>query len=178
MWSTWLHLTPFPRSLHHARMQHPPALPLMHLRICYMQSTWLRAACFWLGVIHIRFFTAWVLTWALGEPAQLVGPGEVAPGISGTEFRSRRRALAEAMPPGAVAVVASAPQAYMTGMIPYPYRQDADFLYLTGVCQPGVALISQSCFTLFVPNPDPQVGPPPSSPGLLPPPLQDASCLK
>jgi Xaa-Pro aminopeptidase len=87
-----------------------------------------------------------------------VGPGEVTPGISAAEFHSRRRALVELMPPGAVAVVASAQQAYITGMIPYPYRQEADFLYLTGVCQPGVALISPSCYTLFVPNPDPQVG--------------------
>lgn len=68
-------------------------------------------------------------------------------------------------------MVASAPQAYMTGMIPYPYRQDADFLYLTGVCQPGVALISQSCFTLFVPNPDPQVTPSDAPPSLFPSPV-------
>eukprot|EP00884_Botryococcus_braunii_P006302 jgi/Botrbrau1/15673/Bobra.4_1s0054.1 len=98
----------------------------------------------------------------VGQPChrthpELVGPGEVMPGIPAAEFQARRKALVDAMPAGGAAVVASAQLAYMTGMIPYPYRQDADFLYLTGICQPGVALISASSYTLFVPNTDPQV---------------------
>lgn len=64
--------------------------------------------------------------------AQLLGPDELAPGINAAEFEARRQALAQLMQPGEIALAPAASQSFVTGVIPYPYRQDADFLYLTG----------------------------------------------
>lgn len=49
--------------------------------------------------------------------------------------------------------VSSLPRAQV---IPYPYRQSADFLYLTGITQPYAlaAVDSSRRYTLFVPDPD------------------------
>jgi Aminopeptidase P, N-terminal domain len=71
---------------------------------------------------------------------QLLAEDEVAPGVTFAELEARRGRLAEALPAGALAILPSAPQRYMTGVIPYPYRQDADFRYFTGLTQEGVAL--------------------------------------
>lgn len=56
------------------------------------------------------------------------------------ELRQRRDRFADLMPACSVAVLPSAPQRYMSGVIPYPYRQDADFRYLTGINQQGLAI--------------------------------------
>lgn len=66
---------------------------------------------------------------------QLLQPGELLPGVASSEFESRRRQLLELLPAGAVAVIPAAPVVHMAGVIPYPYRPDADFLYLTGITQ-------------------------------------------
>ncbi|RMZ52479.1 hypothetical protein APUTEX25_003622 [Auxenochlorella protothecoides] len=90
-------------------------------------------------------------------PTLLLAPGELAPGIQASEFAARRASLAARMPLGSCALVPATAVAYMTGVIPYPYRQDADFLYLTGITQPGaVALITagQGDMVLFVTDPD------------------------
>lgn len=50
------------------------------------------------------------------------------------------------------------------GVIPYPFRQDADFLYLTGITQQGVLVLQTSGaqsnyehkFTLFLPPANPE----------------------
>ncbi|EFN53170.1 hypothetical protein CHLNCDRAFT_136970 [Chlorella variabilis] len=86
----------------------------------------------------------------------LLQPGELQPGVSAAEFASRRDRLAGMLPPGAVAVLPAAPLVYMAGVIPYPYRQSADFLYLTGITQPYAlaAVDSSRRFTLFVADPD------------------------
>ena len=77
---------------------------------------------------------------------QLLAPGEVTPGITAAEYAQRRAVLAKLMPPNSFAVVASAAAQYMVGLIPYPYRQDADFRYLTGVVQKSViAVFESSC---------------------------------
>ena len=54
-------------------------------------------------------------------------------------------------------MVQAGPQLFMAGVVPYPYRQNADFFYLTGITQPGpVATIASSGkFTLFYPDRDP-----------------------
>lgn len=65
----------------------------------------------------------------------------MAPGLHHTELAQRRQNLANLMPPGSMAVIPAASLAFVTGVIPYPYRQDADFLYLTGLQQQAVALI-------------------------------------
>jgi hypothetical protein len=70
----------------------------------------------------------------------------VLPGIAAAEFALRRKRLSEQLPTGSVAIIPAARQVYMAGVIPYPYRPDADFLYLTGVQQVrGGASSRQAC---------------------------------
>lgn len=87
---------------------------------------------------------------------ELLQPGEIQPGITSFEFSQRRHHLAHQLPEGGVAVLQSAPQIFMAGVIPYPYRQDADFQYLTGIIQPGpIATIqANGKFSLFYPDRD------------------------
>lgn len=84
---------------------------------------------------------------------QALGTDEVAPGITFSELSSRRDALASLLPTGAVCVLPSAPQQFRVGAIPHPYRQNSDFLYLTGLQQEGVAVFHKvsesSMFQLF-----------------------------
>ena len=56
-------------------------------------------------------------------PAQLLAEGEITPGIQGAEFAARRAALADRLPPGAVALLPASSVTYMAGVVPYPYRQ-------------------------------------------------------
>lgn len=101
---------------------------------------------------------------AAGQPTHFTHPevldkGEVAPGLHFSELQQRRRNLANLMPPGSVAIIPAASMAYVTGVIPYPYRQDADFLYMTGIQQQAVALIRTGGngdheFQLYVPAPN------------------------
>jgi hypothetical protein len=82
----------------------------------------------------IRLLTVWTCL-------QMLGKGELAPGLHHSEFQQRRQNLANLMPPGSLAVIPAASLAFVTGVIPYPYRQDAEFLYLTGIQQQAVALV-------------------------------------
>lgn len=98
---------------------------------------------------------------AAGQPIhethpELLAEGEIQPGLTGAEFAERRRRLAASLPPGGLALIQSNPETYMAGVIPYPYRQNADFQYLTGIVQPGpIATIeSDGRYTLFVPDED------------------------
>lgn len=54
---------------------------------------------------------------------QLLKEGQIWPGVHASEFAVRRRHLAEALPPGGIAVVPSAAKVFMTGQVPYTYRQ-------------------------------------------------------
>jgi hypothetical protein len=72
---------------------------------------------------------------------QLLHEGEIAPGLTLAELKLRRRQLAAKLPDDSVAIIASAPQRFVTGIIPYPYRQEADFYWLTGITQPAVAIL-------------------------------------
>jgi hypothetical protein len=98
---------------------------------------------------------------AAGQPTagthpDLLQPGELLPGMAAAEFAARRRQLAAMLPAGAVAVLPATPLVYMAGVIPYPYRPGADFLYLTGVAQPyAVAVLDANRqYSLFVADPD------------------------
>ena len=91
----------------------------------------------------------------------LLAPGELTPGIPSLEYAARRKALVECLQPGGSALLAASPTVYMAGVIPYPYRQSADFYYYTGITQPGVAMLlerhgtsSEHTYTLFVPDVD------------------------
>ena len=56
----------------------------------------------------------------------------VTPGITAQEYADRRASLAAQLPLGAVALLPAATLKYRSGAVFYPYRQDSDFLYLTG----------------------------------------------
>lgn len=77
---------------------------------------------------------------------QLLAAREVTPGITDAEYSQRQATLASLMPANSFAVVPGAAAQYMVGLIPYPFRQDADFRYLTGLLQKNlVAVFESSC---------------------------------
>jgi Xaa-Pro aminopeptidase len=69
-------------------------------------------------------------------------------------FRAHRQALARRLPEGLILLV-SAPEVLRNGDVHFPYRQASDFLYLTGVQEPGYALLldpARGREALFVPR--------------------------
>jgi Xaa-Pro aminopeptidase len=56
-------------------------------------------------------------------------------------FAARRARLAASMEPGAVAVLATAPEALRNADSEYPYRHDSYFYYLTGFTEPESVLV-------------------------------------
>lgn len=56
----------------------------------------------------------------------------VTPGISALEYAQRRAALARALPPNSVAILAASDTKYRSGAVFYEFHQDPDFFYLTG----------------------------------------------
>ena len=56
-------------------------------------------------------------------------------------YRQRRARLLAEIGPDAVAAIASAPVRLRNGDTPYPYRQDSDFWYLTGLDEPEAVLV-------------------------------------
>lgn len=56
----------------------------------------------------------------------------MTPGITAQEYADRRAALADSMTEGSVAVLYAATLQYKSGAVFHPYRQDSNFLYLTG----------------------------------------------
>lgn len=65
----------------------------------------------------------------------------------------------ELLPERSVAIVAAAPVKMMTDVVPYTFRQDADYLYITGCQQPGGIAVLGHDFGLcmFMPEPSPHV---------------------
>ncbi|KAF3700473.1 putative Xaa-Pro aminopeptidase 3 [Channa argus] len=113
----------------------------------------------------------------LGQPSPFTHPhlikhGEVTPGLSQIEYELRRHRLAslieaqtDKLVPSAsssthVVLVLSHPTRYMTNDIPYPFHQNQDFLYLSGILEPDSALVlygkgRPDQTILFVPRRDP-----------------------
>ncbi|MDJ0832522.1 MAG: Xaa-Pro aminopeptidase [Gammaproteobacteria bacterium] len=58
-----------------------------------------------------------------------------------TEFKRRRNQLMKMVGKGNIAIVAAAPQQVRNRDVEYPYRQDSDFLYLTGFNEPSAVLV-------------------------------------
>lgn len=83
------------------------------------------------------------------------------PGISAQEIAERRKKLMSLLPNGSLVIVASASVKQMTDVVPYPFRQSADYLYFTGCQQPGgiAVLYDESKLCLFMPDQNPEVGP-------------------
>jgi Xaa-Pro aminopeptidase len=84
--------------------------------------------------------------------------GEVTPGIRIEEYIGRRKKLVELLPENSLAIISSAPVKMMTDVVPYTFRQDADYLYLTGCQQPGgVAVLSdERGLCMFMPESTPK----------------------
>ncbi|CAN6361328.1 unnamed protein product [Urochloa humidicola] len=87
---------------------------------------------------------------------ELLADGEITPGISKEEYISRRKKLLEVLPEKSLAIIASADQQMMTDVVPYPFRQNGDYLYITGCMQPGgVAVLSEETgLCMFMPDTD------------------------
>jgi Xaa-Pro aminopeptidase len=76
------------------------------------------------------------------------------------EFARRRRQLMRSMGEGGIAVVPSSPVRVRNHDVEYPYRQDSDFLYLTGFTEPGAVAVlvpgrPQGEYVLFCRERDP-----------------------
>ncbi|KAL9269430.1 Intermediate cleaving peptidase 55, mitochondrial-like protein [Drosera capensis] len=86
---------------------------------------------------------------------ELLKEGEITPRISCEEYISRRKRLLELLPKNTVAIIASAPVKMMTDVVPYTFRQDADYLYITGCQQPdGIAVLGHDIgLCMFMPEP-------------------------
>ncbi|KAF9592693.1 hypothetical protein IFM89_016770 [Coptis chinensis] len=98
----------------------------------------------------------------VGQPTaathpQLLEEGEITPCITVDEYTFRRKRLLELLPEKSLAIIAAAPVKMMTDVVPYTYRQDSDYLYITGCQQPGgVAVLGHDCgLCMFMPEPDP-----------------------
>ncbi|VBB80106.1 Putative peptidase [Podospora comata] len=94
----------------------------------------------------------------------ILKPGEITQGITAREYASRRSRLALSLPPDGVALLAAADLKYRSGAVFYPYRQDSNFLYLTGFLEPeSLAVIRKTgpgpddyLFSLFCRPKDPR----------------------
>ncbi|KAJ2779583.1 aminopeptidase [Coemansia javaensis] len=104
----------------------------------------------------------------LGQPThalhpELVGEGELTPGIAKAEYDERRRRIARALPDGAVALLFSASTQFVSPHVFHEFRQDSDFYYLTGWNEPdSVVAIEKNGYadrgytmTMFVRPKDP-----------------------
>ncbi|PKA48917.1 Xaa-Pro aminopeptidase [Apostasia shenzhenica] len=88
---------------------------------------------------------------------KLLGEEEITYSTTADEYISRRKKLVELLPKRSLAIIAAASVKMMTDVVPYPFRQDADYFYITGCQQPGgVAVISDEYgLCMFMPDPDP-----------------------
>ena len=69
----------------------------------------------------------------------------VTPGITAQEYADRRAALAHSLSSNSIAVLHSAPFQYKSGAVFHPYRQESNFLWLTGWNEPNaVAVIEKT----------------------------------
>ncbi|MCI0515117.1 aminopeptidase P N-terminal domain-containing protein [candidate division KSB1 bacterium] len=86
-----------------------------------------------------------ILTWFVLSLSWLrveAGAGEKFSGkIDAVEYQARRNQVLTQMDPHAVAVFRAASTRLRSNDVNYPYRQESNFLYLTGYEQPGAFLI-------------------------------------
>ncbi|XDG06138.1 hypothetical protein ABKA04_005753 [Annulohypoxylon sp. FPYF3050] len=66
----------------------------------------------------------------------LLKPGELTPGITAQEYHERRTNLINTLPPNSAVLLPSATIHYRSGAVFYPFRQESNFLYLTGFSEP------------------------------------------
>ena len=85
---------------------------------------------------------------------ELLAEKEVQPGITNEEFCARRQRFADQLAPGSLAILGAGPTQYMSGIIPYPYRPNSCFQYLTGIIQPDTLATIDSSGRFVVYTPD------------------------
>jgi len=56
-------------------------------------------------------------------------------------FRKHRRNLAQLLEPKSLAIISSAEEKYRSNDVPYPFRQDSNFYYLTGYDNPNAIIV-------------------------------------
>ncbi|KAI4604416.1 hypothetical protein KJ359_000554 [Pestalotiopsis sp. 9143b] len=66
----------------------------------------------------------------------LLAPGELTPGITAQEYHERRSKLLAALPAGSAVLLPSAQVQYRSGAVFHAFRQESNFLYLTGFSEP------------------------------------------
>lgn len=66
----------------------------------------------------------------------LLAAGELTPGITAQEFHERRGKLLSSLPEGSAVLLPSAQVQYRSGAVFHAFRQESNFLYLTGFCEP------------------------------------------
>jgi Xaa-Pro aminopeptidase len=81
--------------------------------------------------------------------------------MKSSEYARRRKHLMRAMERGSIAVIPAAPEKLRNRDVYYPYRQDSDFLYLTGFNEPEAVIVlvperEQGEFILFCRERDPK----------------------
>ena len=69
----------------------------------------------------------------------LVGEGHLVPGVTADEFKARRQAARAFLGEGEVVLLLAAPEQFVAGVVPHPYRPDPDLHYLTGIQQKEVS---------------------------------------
>ncbi|KAG5437645.1 hypothetical protein PCANB_000682 [Pneumocystis canis] len=73
----------------------------------------------------------------------LIKPNELTPGISVTEYASRRARLATALPANSLLILIGACLKYKTTSSFYTFHQNPNFFYLTGVNEPWTVFIME-----------------------------------
>ncbi|KAI0813082.1 peptidase M24, structural domain-containing protein [Xylaria sp. FL0064] len=66
----------------------------------------------------------------------LLKPGELTPGITAQEYHERRSALCALLPANSAVILRSADLKYRSGAVFHAFRQESNFLYLTGFSEP------------------------------------------
>ncbi|KAI0459100.1 peptidase M24, structural domain-containing protein [Xylaria acuta] len=66
----------------------------------------------------------------------LLGPGELTPGIDTDEYHKRRSVLCASLPADSAVVLRAADVTYRSGAVFHAFRQESNFLYLTGFTEP------------------------------------------
>jgi Xaa-Pro aminopeptidase len=61
--------------------------------------------------------------------------------VTQSEYRARRQALAAMLVPDSLTIIAAAPEVIRNGDAHYPFRQDSQFYYLTGMEEPESLLV-------------------------------------
>lgn len=93
--------------------------------------------------------------------SNLMSPMHVTPGITRSEYTSRRQILSQNLPKNSLSLFPSNPHTFMTEDVPYLYHHNTDLMYITGVTEPGAVLLAERTsnsdvrYILFVADRDP-----------------------